>query len=77
MWLSFIANQSSLLNMEMDKSSFNEEVILGTVQIFGLRPVTTVFLNSNEIGFSFNLSTSVSVSLNNDEYLNNNESKTA
>ena len=63
--------------MEMDKSSFNEEVILGTVQIFGLRPVTTVFLNSNEIGFSFNLSTSVSVSLNNDEYLNNNESKTA
>jgi len=63
--------------MEMDKSSFKEEVILGTVQIFGLRPVITVFLNNNEIGFSFNLSTSVSVSLNNDEYLNNNESKTA
>jgi len=63
--------------MEMDKSSFKEEIILGTVQIFGLRPVITVFLNNNEIGFSFNLSTSVSVSLNNDEYLNNNESKTA
>jgi len=63
--------------MEMDKSSFKEEVILGTVQIFGLRPVITVFLNNNEIGFSFNLSTSVSVSLNNDEYLNNNENKTA
>ncbi|XP_011052776.1 PREDICTED: lysosomal alpha-glucosidase-like isoform X2 [Acromyrmex echinatior] len=58
LWLSFIANQSSLLNMEMDKGSFNEEVILGTVQIFGLRPVITVFLNNNEIEFSFNLSTS-------------------
>lgn len=51
----------------MDKGSFNEEVILGTVQIFGLRPVARVFLNNNEIGFSFDLSTLVSVLLNNDE----------
>jgi len=59
--------------MEVDKGSFNEEVILGKVQILGLRQqVSRVFLNKNEIGFKYDVFTSVSIhsiSLTNDEYL--------
>jgi len=56
--------------MEVDKGSFNEEVILGKVQILGLRQqVSRVFLNKNEIGFKYDVFTSVSISLTNDDYL--------
>jgi len=62
LWLSFVANRSNLLNMEVDKGSFNEEVILGKVQILGLRQqVSRVFLNKNEIGFKYDVFTSVSI----------------
>jgi len=48
--------------MEVDKGSFNEEVILGKVQILGLRQqVSRVFLNKNEIGFKYDVFTSVSI----------------
>lgn len=56
--------------MEVDKGSFNEEVILGKIQIFGLQQqVSRVFLNKNEIGFKYDVFTSVSILLNNDDYL--------
>ncbi|XP_039303833.1 lysosomal alpha-glucosidase isoform X2 [Solenopsis invicta] len=55
LWLSFIANQTNLFNKEEDKGFFNEEVILGKVQIWGLQQqVSRVFLNGNEIGFKYN-----------------------
>lgn len=58
LWLSFIANKSSLLNTKID-GSFNNEVILGKVQILGLqKQVSRVFLNKNEIGFKYDIFTS-------------------
>ncbi|EFN71395.1 Lysosomal alpha-glucosidase [Camponotus floridanus] len=54
LWLSFTANTSSLLNIKMDGSFFNKEVILGKVQILGIEEqVSQVFLNQNEIGFKY------------------------
>lgn len=59
LWLSFTANKSSLLNIKMDGSFFNKEVILGKVQILGIKEqVSKVFLNQNEIGFKYDFSTS-------------------
>lgn len=64
MWLSFTANKSSLLNIKMDGSFFNKEVILGKVQILGIKEqVSKVFLNQNEIGFKYDFSTSVSFTI--------------
>lgn len=41
--------------------SFNKEMILGEVQILGLqKQVSRVFLNKNEIGFKYDIFTSVS-----------------
>ncbi|XP_011639981.1 lysosomal alpha-glucosidase-like [Pogonomyrmex barbatus] len=60
LWLSFTANKSNLLSTEVNKGSYNEEVILGAVQIWGLRQqVSRVFLNENEIGFKYNVFTSI------------------
>ncbi|XP_071566173.1 lysosomal alpha-glucosidase isoform X1 [Temnothorax nylanderi] len=59
LWQSFTANQSNLVNIKMDKSYFNKEVILGKVQILGLQQqVSRVFLNQNEIGFKYDVFTS-------------------
>ncbi|XP_028045016.1 lysosomal alpha-glucosidase isoform X2 [Monomorium pharaonis] len=59
LWLSFIANRTNLLNEEIEKASFSEEVILGKVQILGLRQqISRVFLNENEIGFKYDVFTS-------------------
>ncbi|XP_029661673.1 lysosomal alpha-glucosidase-like isoform X1 [Formica exsecta] len=58
LWLSFTANKSNLVNTKVD-GSFNEEVILGKVQILGLqKQVSRVFLNKNEIGFKYDIFTS-------------------
>lgn len=55
--------------MEMDKGSFKEEVILGKVQILGLRQqVSRVFLNKKEVQFKYDVFTSVSISFT-DKYL--------
>lgn len=64
LWLSFTANKSSLFNIKMDGSFFNKEVILGKVQILGIKEqVSKVFLNQNEIGFKYDFSTSVSFTI--------------
>lgn len=58
------------MNIEIDKGSFEEEVILGKVQILGLQQqVSRVFLNKNEIGFKYDVFTSVNISFDSDKYL--------
>lgn len=54
----------------MDEGYFVEEVILGKVQILGLQQqVSRVFLNENEIGFKYDVFTSVSILFDSDKYL--------
>jgi len=54
----------------MDEGYFPENVILGRLQILGLeQQVSRVFLNENEIGFKYDVFTSVSILFDRDKYL--------
>ncbi|XP_020288298.1 lysosomal alpha-glucosidase-like [Pseudomyrmex gracilis] len=58
LWLRFTVIKSELLSLKMDNSSFNEKVILGKVEMLGLKEITKLFLNGSEIEFSYNAFTS-------------------
>ncbi|XP_011686550.1 PREDICTED: lysosomal alpha-glucosidase-like isoform X1 [Wasmannia auropunctata] len=61
LWLSFFANKSNLWNVELEKGSFDEEIILGNVQILGLRyaRINKLFLNNKLIGFTYDIVSNV------------------
>lgn len=69
----FTVIKSELLNGKLDNSSFNKEIILGKVEILGLKEITKLFLNGSEIEFSYNAFTSVSIESLQD-YKNNDSS---
>lgn len=60
-WLSYSANKFGLLNTKMNNGSFNEEIILGNVYILGIKPISKVLLNNNEIDFKYDSFVSVSL----------------
>ncbi|XP_032662560.1 lysosomal alpha-glucosidase-like, partial [Odontomachus brunneus] len=58
LWLSFVTlNMTKLSSSRMDAGTFNDEVTLQRVEIFGINAVKVVYLNDNPITFVYNFDT--------------------
>ncbi|XP_012274416.1 lysosomal alpha-glucosidase [Orussus abietinus] len=54
-WIFFTVQNQMLSNVDMKKGSFDEIMILDTIEIFGVKnPVKTVLLNNNTAEFDYN-----------------------